>query len=284
MQHEQWASQKPVTIGTFYDLKKGSNFDDGITKLKYRALEVFQANPWLAWRLIKHQDGEVRLEKHKEKVNFLDLIYEMENDKIFEKNPLFSCSKICEEIRPFIPLAAGEIWSKTESLSGQHFRLLIIHNSTKTQLCVCLSIQHAIADAHTMYSLWKMFDHSEKIFALDNDRIDNIYDKVLEETGFSESLIMKLPSKTSLILKYMLPTILWNGIKSIFFNAPTTKFFSINEREISNAKQSKPEDVKFVSTNDILVSWYFKMLNCKYVFEAVNLRTGFPKEDLWQLG
>ena len=91
---------------------------------------------------------------------------------------------------------------------------------------------------------------------------------------------MKLPSKMSLIFGYMLPTILWNGIKSIFFKEPDTKFFSINETEISNAKQSSSDDVKFVSTNDILVSWYFKMLNCKYVFEAVNLRAVFQRESL----
>ena len=268
---EQWGHMGPVSIGTFYNVVP-EKIDSVINYLTTRCKEIISANPWMTYYLEKDPyDREIYLTERKNKD--VTQISVFQNDKVFEqKNGLYHVKKIIKIVRPLQPDLIDICIKTKEPL----FRLIVTYNSEKTKLLAMCSIHHSMGDAYTLYQIWKMFDKSSPIISMSAERDTKFLEKMTSEMGFAHHWPLIKPSKKILAVEVM-TLAARNIIKSLakpYLNRQV-EYYSIASEEIEHRK-SKQEPGKFVSTNDILTSWFLSKFDITCTYEAVMLRNRVP--------
>jgi len=258
----------PVSIGTFYKVRPES-IDSVINYLTARCKEILSANPWMTYYLEKDPyDREIYLTERKNGVK-VNQISVFQNDSIFEeKQGLYQVKKIIKTIRPLQPDLLDNVLKSKEPL----FRFIVTYNSEKTKLLAVCSIHHSMGDAYTLYEIWKMFDRSKPIKLMCAERDTKFLEKMTNDMGFAHHWPVNKPSR-SILAKEVMAVAARNTLRSL--TKPHLKrqveYYSIASEEIDKRKL-KADDGTFISTNDILTSWFFSKFNITCSYEAVMLR------------
>lgn len=256
-------SRDTISTLTFYN-GNASSID---TFLKQRVYDIIELNPWLL--------GSVRNDFGSSDLNLTYSNDSIENEfklkrtfVITEDSQLNECvdyDDIAMRIKNLNILINEDIVNrKDESL----FRVGLIRISS-TKFAILFSFHHIIGDTHTLYQLFGMLSERSKPRALIIDRVDALnFNAMKDELNATRelshwakpSLILKLELK-HLFCKYYTGT-----MHSVDLNA-------IEEVKLEYKKQS-PDD--YISTNDILTSWYFNNFKIDVGVMPVNCRGRFP--------
>ena len=176
----------------------------------------------------------------------------------------FSFDMSYEEVvniaKPYLVKKGKECIDKDESL----FKVsVLVHGDEKKQIILVFSVSTVLVDVHTFYCLYEQMNGNKEGRALNAIR-NTDYTKTLRSTlGKAEMSWMHESSSRQ------------NGIAlSLCFSTPVRVAASYLDEEtwLPTAKKTHTIGTSWVSTNDILTSWFFNLCQCDYAFMKVNFR------------
>ena len=222
-----------------------------------RVSEIVRLNPWLACRLRMTTGGikavygnefEDRFEavSTTQKVDFTSMSYS-EVVKTFVKYTVKSGECCIDQDEPLFRVTA---------ISG------LSYDGPLKQMCLVMSISAVIADAATMYSLFSMLDADTRPFKMEIARHEDYLKTVKVVLGSAQ-------------LRWLKSTGMFLGewFKSWGANQHETAVYTVRKEWIEKKKaEYKGDDGSFVSTDDILTSWFMKMTKCDFGFINIDFR------------
>jgi len=133
-----------------------------------------------------------------------------------------------------------------------------------------VSLSHAIADGHTFYHIHGMLDANAEVRAL--DRVTSC----LEAQDAAKEKTVGLHKYESYhdVRKLGL-----QGLRSLIRPKPKPAIYYVSTDWIAGEKQRAAKDtsgVGWVSTNDVLTSWFFNLSQCTTGFMCINFRNRVP--------
>ena len=253
-----------VTTLTFYQ----GNCADAESWLRKRTLEVMYANPWLAGRLLspdasKPSESTIR-------VCFKKSFSESDLDSYFyvTNNPtLTSSMKYKDILQSYSHLS---IKRGVDCLDNDNhlFRVIFIRISTNS-FALILSMSHLLGDGCTYYRLYSMLSHKEDVVAMTVSR---------QAEKLKESMCMIRTVGLARNPIFLATSILYSSLpkfsRRTFIVEVDTEWVAEQKKQccLSKCDMGAP----FVSTNDILVSWFNNAQCLDYSFMAVNARGRSP--------
>ncbi|KAJ3348102.1 hypothetical protein HDU83_001588 [Entophlyctis luteolus] len=235
----------PISSLTFY--KEALD----VEYLRQRTCKIIQLNPWLTGRVVsKGKSAQIIHPTDPDDASMTDYFSTAQVTGLNPDIPPLEASKLLDRI-----LIPATCLNKDVRL----FQVVVINKSI-----LLISLNHAIGDGYTYYSLYKMFSSKASPFSLTTARIP-IDDAVESLLGKREA---NFPTSTPLAL-----SMLWHYL--VRSAKPSAAIYDVDLALLSDAKLAAADpvnDVAFVSTNDILTSWYLKACGVSIGLMAVHFR------------
>lgn len=145
------------------------------------------------------------------------------------------------------------------------FKMVVYHINSNKFAILC-SISHLIADGFTYYELYGMISLEQDVHAMVADRVIDYQKKVNAFLDGDDTFSFVL-SIGAII----------NVVKTLLFSKkPQMSLVYIDQKAVEHQKTlndpTLPLGTPFVSSNDVLTSWYFKFCDCSMGYMAINLR------------
>lgn len=233
--------------------------------LQRRVNLILQKNPWLTGRVVKKR-GRLLLEypntyppKQQQRESFFFMIDPTEST--FSRNtPVDELGKLAEKFvvrnGPNEPL----------------FRVTIVpshHTNPQDKFALVVSMSHVVGDGATFYKIHNMLCS-------------------IKENSIVELIPQRIPTTQALQAQAIgqeeydyagsigiLTNVVFGFLRVKMFGPPEQHAFVILDRsKIQHAKQESAaqEDLPFVSTNDVLTSWFLQQTGCNMGLMAINFR------------
>ncbi|WP_027183217.1 hypothetical protein [Desulfovibrio inopinatus] len=284
----------PVTIATIFEGTPPVDF------LNDRAQQILSANPWLASRLeVDEQTGtpclvhaeEPPLSPFYEQVDVADIcVTGTTVDSILAETytmPLsYSLSQIFTK-HGFNSLNTDEPLFKIRLCTGSDGRFMII-----------VSMSHILGDGFTIYRIYQMLNPSEAVISLMPERIKSFHAVIEATGGLPGSLWIPrsgvVPSSNSKLNWLLESKALWctkETREAIGLThgeeedvpAKETPFsgglFQVNLERVAEQKRTfqRNASIPWISTNDILTSWFLTRSQASMGAIAINARDRTPE-------
>jgi len=270
MEHEHRLKESsPPSVVSFYTKNEATHPDDVIFYLCNRFGEILKANPWLTGRLVKQKNGGQTdwYLLYEEPISSTDDYFSVvSDDLVFTFRDWIP---LIDYLSTFIPKKGSECIDKDERL----VQLIVFQNHDRTKLAAMFSLNHVIGDGFTLYHIWKMLDKDQLVERLVAERNHNMMVAVQQKTNLQPLSCGALDIKVALGL---FGRGLWWKLCG---NAPPNKFiYRVNSAEIQKQKAIYNTEASFVSTNDILCTWFFTLCEPKEgLLMDVNVRDRIPE-------
>lgn len=255
-------------------------FFDGsisIVSLREKVKEIVTLNPWLRSRLVNSAEfGETAAlypTEYNPDLDTNDFFYFLV-DTVLTKD--MDYSTMSNYLSKVMVKKGTECIGKNEPL----FKVSLIEMKNSKEYALVVSLSHVLGDGHTFYRLYEMLDINKPAVALNPIRHHNFMDNLRSSNG--KKLIDWMNSP--LLVAGLLCTVIFGAIpKAAAYNLNNKTVENIKSnyhRKNSNADESLSEygAVPFISTNDIITSWFFKQCNSKYGMMAINFRNRLVKK------
>ena len=222
--------------------------------LQSRIHDIVAENPWLAGRLVSLKNG-------------LHIsCYAEPNRKcleIFEDRELcesLEYSQMCSRLRHLAVKEGNQCMDKDEAL----FRVVVIVSSPR-HFAIFISFSHILGDGYTFYEIYGMLGEKSIPRAMIFERIKSCeFQKSIEERFDGIRWLQSAGAFVNIIL-----TMLFRRVSA-----------TVHKIEPSWVEKEKAvfacSDVPMISTNDVLTSWFFRLVRCDVGLMALNLRNRLP--------
>ncbi len=277
-----------VTTATTFSGTAPINF------LEERCKEIVQANPWLNARLVSNpttrepclsfsKSESTAFYEHVPVLNASGQLYVNSFESLIEVfgNPppmrkdlasLFCKQGIRSLDEPDEPL----------------FKVRLLTGSNPSNFVLLCSMSHVFGDGNTFYSIYRMLDPSEKVVALCPERVEaypeklGSIDSIIPGSNYYPPDLERDPvhaTKNQCKLDWALSKKIFSP-ESLLQAPPKGLGFGmryINKDWIEEEKKKHlaQNDVPYLSTNDILASWFFRINECDAGVFAVDGRQDF---------
>jgi len=248
----------PISAVTFYKGVPPRQY------LRKRWIEIVNTNPWLAGRLCKEQPSTRIILKvpphppHADRlcteIGDIGLRPGMDYDELV---------KLC--------LAHTQVKSGVEALERElQLTQLAVARAGKDHFAIILTISPVIIDGHNFYSIHHMLDPTAQLLPLDHSFIHyEAREEVLQAIG-AQKYAYTVDRQRSMM----------GRMAGMLKNDPSCKplLRYVNEDFIAEQKKrhrsssSSSSSVPWVSTNDILTSWFVKTTGADYVMMKISWR------------
>lgn len=271
------ANSPPVSTITWFE----GDHTSAAQNLKKKAAAILASNLWLAGKIVKREgraflvhpetlkDDDELLNSH---FAHLDDPTEIQQTTLKRDLPLENFAALCA---PFlVQNRLGEsLWSVT---------VLPCKESPDKRFAVIHSMSHIAGDGHTYYNIHNMLCSNCEVKKLNAERLfetEAMQKKVLGEKeyyllcsgAFITGMIVGL-LKTAILT----PLKLAPDYEQRYVLVDEEKIGQLKSAVLSEAAATDADDnsktVPFVSTNDILSSWYLNHGKCTYGFMPINFR------------
>ena len=256
--------QEGVMITSIFKLKETSSESSYTTFTEYfqtRAIEILNANKWLTSRLkhLKRPSKRLALVVDNDKINqesLLDYIV-IETDENVVKNCQNSKDLSYDSIKSVVSKYdvghAKDLWDKEDA---KMCRFGQIWNPEKTICYMFIVISHVLTDGYSVYRIWRMFDPKDNVVSLSYIRNQDFVNSLKTETSLLpvDCSMRELYSKFDYVA---VPAFAMKGISQAI-KKTTFKgcFYKLNQDFIQKEKHKYSDEDGFVSTNDIITSWF----------------------------
>lgn len=220
--------------------------------------DVVRANPWLAGRLVKTQNGtqlrytsDVVNSDNSQHVDSLFFVKNMDNGGAMfgRKKPYLElCKEICKDKNGVhIGMGHGLIGKDKPVV------LLTLAESAPGEFTLLFSISHAVADGRTYYEIFKMLQPGAPVRGLDCTRVQSYSEDMRDACGRQQLEWIDSPKMALTFTAVMLPALMGCGKKAKCYA------FHLDEEKVAAAKSAAAEQggVPYVTTNDLLTSGFF---------------------------
>lgn len=269
-----------VTTATFYE----GNLKEVQTTLRNRIRDILEANLWLAGTLVtnekhgkielKYPSSTSRIEEHLSRVFRVrsDIEFPRENSTDEIANTLLLTAK------PYCFIPKGiDILDTDEPVA-----LFSVFEMERGFVLV-FSITHAIADAHTYYSILDMLHDKNDVYSMNSKRE--------ERCDFQESRTAYFGKKMTAWKDHWW-TSQWSEYSGKIQKLdlePRSSTFSVDLKKVKSLKEAAKcsfpsEKVKFVSSNDVLISELAKGLKASWILMPMNMRGRIKEFNKYDAG
>eukprot|EP01040_Poterioochromonas_malhamensis_P006581 gene6581-7085_t len=267
-------------------------FFDGEVPIKIiqdRLFQIVKANPWLTGRLFtvasdhEPSTGQIVLAHTKPEDLVRDtvlsdhfLLATITDETIDVDTP---AEIILERFSSSLVKFGKNCLNKSYEVLFKVIVLKIMKNSVVSRTAFILSMSHVMGDGHTFYSIHSMFDSSTVVQTLQPRRLTDFPQQLNSLTGhelqeFGRSYILLAGA---LIRRFIIRP----KNANYCFRIDLSKIEELKKDYVNNRSKEVNDDKddkknSFISTNDILTSWFFKEdSNVKYGIMPVNYRGRF---------
>ncbi|KAJ3239311.1 hypothetical protein HDU81_006201 [Chytriomyces hyalinus] len=265
-------SQEAICYATFYT---GS---PPISHLKARVCEILALNPVLAGRISKRAITGLHIQiPQNDSINVADHFQVLESTISHETNPLGP------ELPVLVP--CNRVVVRTQA---PLYKMAVLVNEAKGQFCVAVAISHMIVDGVNFYSLLSMLDKNQAPSALEFN-----FRHGKEEASLKQSFKTVLPNLHQSMFEIMptfgqplqfavsgivqrlkaMPSIMKGNEKWRRVDVPAKWIADQKRHAMQNLGETAPDGKPaFVSTNDVLVSWFLRRAGVSTGAMIINLR------------
>jgi len=237
------------------------NYKAAAEILKARLAPILEANPWLTGRVVQ-RNGK------------LLLMYSKSNNIMIEEY-IHILSPEDSPLSRDTPLdKLGAASSKLLVTNGPTQSLLQVtvvpsHNDPSTYFGVVVSMSHIVADGYTFYAIHNMLCSGDKVQSLIVERISDTHETQVAAMGKDEYAYLK---SAGYILN-MVGGLVWSKFLPAY--RVQTKYVRVDRAVMSKIKKllaSLDKNVPYISTNDVLTSWFLRKSGCRHGLLVVNWR------------
>ena len=227
--------------------------------LRYRVKLILEKNPWLGGSL-ERRLGKLWLTYSKTEPWELDnhfVIIEPDNSTLSRDMPIDQLGK-----------AAKKFLSMNEA-SEPLFRVSVVpcRANPETNFALIVQLSHIIGDGSTFYQIHNM------LCSIDAMTIAELIPDRILTTGKQQVLAMGQAEYDFMTtLPYFLNCIgglIWT---KTFGSPHQSRFFSVDDARMRQAKRDAAKGVPFVSTNDVITSWFLQESKCTHGLMLINFR------------
>ncbi len=284
----------PVTIATIFEGKPPVDF------LKERAQQILSANPWLASRLKPDEQTGKPCLVHTEKPPLSPFYEQVDVTDICVTGPTVD-SIVAETYTMPLSQSLSQIFTKHgfNSLNTDEplFKIRLCTGSDG-RFMIVVSMSHILGDGFTIYRIYQMLSPSESVVALLPDRIKSFHAVIEATGGLPGSLWIPrsgvAPSSNSKKNWLLESKALWctketreaigltHGkeedlpVKEATFSGG---LFQVNMEWVAEQKRTFQgnSSIPWISTNDILTSWFLTKSKASMGAFAINARDRTPE-------
>lgn len=233
--------------------------------LRKRVAAIVNANPWLASLLDKDPNSGEMAAYYPSKVDSSIRFKRCENVQLSLSNASYHTmvtnlgDALCK---------TSEQSLKTETPLWQ-VSLIPDKEEPEQGFALIVSCNHSLLDGHGFYKIYNMLSNDAEVESLSPVRKQELPSKILESMGGEPSLMTASPP--GFLLRFiggMLRNALFPTTKSMGFYVDQTWI----DQQKSVAQNDEGNGVQYVSTNDILVSSFFKSCEADCASMAINFR------------
>ena len=266
--------EPPITTLTWFrgDFRKARPILEG------RLQKILDKNPWLGGRIFVKKDGDVqgifklylayRPSETLDQQNFMTTL-DPKDSPISRETPLHCLAQKCE--RFMLKKGADQPFIKVS--------LVPCCNDPDHKFALIVAISHLAADGHTFYKIHGMLcskDDESAIVALTNQRIATTGKQQSAAMGKVNYDFFAIPGPGFLLnlawgfWRGKLPWGPRNESRIAMVDPAAMK----TEKQLASTHQAAADDsgVPFVSTNDVLTSWFFQHSGCSLGVMSLNWR------------
>lgn len=262
-----------------------------IQKLMMKITDIIRYNPWLQGKLVQ-KNGKIYVEYNPQQGNISDISTLFTTVEIFNLNQNLSLSSIQNYTKQYTVKQGSLCLNKNnESL----FKITFIYTS-KNSCALIISLCHILGDGYTFYNIYKMLNDDNDVISLIPYRDfkfdiklkeitkNNVTEDWLFSIGTMINIIMNL-----IIIKKKYDIIAFdfnqdwlNNEKENYLTSINPSFFvsasssSLSSSTSSTNLTSLSLSASFISVNDIITSWFFRLCKCDVGLMLINYRQRIP--------
>lgn len=225
-----------------------------IAFLRSRVGDIVTKNPWLQGRLVNRKGGLHLVCSTEPNLS----CFALSEDSTLSEGLEYSV--LCARLNKLAVKKGNQCVDKDECL----FRVIVIVTSP-SRFAVFVSFSHILGDGYTFYEIYGMLGEKSTPRALIFERVsDPESDRIITQKFDGVHWIQSVGTFINII---------W----TLLFRRVTATVHSIEPAWIEQEKAAhKAAGEKLISTNDVLASWFFRLVGCGVGLMAVNLRGRFP--------
>lgn len=237
--------------------------------LKDRVERMVASNPWLTGRFVK-RNGTTEIGYNAEPADeeideLIRVVDDPELGKYGTEGGVPSYSRLMDMVGPHL-VRAG-----LDELNPQVlWKLVIVKPSV-----LIVSMTHGLGDGSSYYTIFQMLISGKNIRSLPVERFFGLREAKIKVFGSPEEA--NLGSNWGVILAFVRGFFVSAAVAPWFpgVDRATGRFFLVDNERIKEAKEAvdpSVDGVPYVSTNDIITSWFFKTAGIHHSFMVINLR------------
>jgi hypothetical protein len=237
----------PISTATFFEGTAPLN------DIRERLSGIIKANPWISSRLLRQ--GKQYLLKFGKTWDDSLILHHFEaisDESLSSSLPL---TVICKKLEGTLVSKGAAAVDRDVSL----FKVTVVSNPLLKTFAVIVSSNHVLIDGRSYYHICNMLSSSGKVVPLNPFR-----DKQFDGELLSHSLSARLLSSFIFFIRYIL-----------FMLTPKTSqigAYAVDKRWIATEKEKHNTSTAFVSTNDLIVSWFGVLTQPDFLLMPINFR------------
>ena len=267
--------EPPIATITWFNIPDKNGMQENVVEtLRDRTKSLLQHNPWLTGRIVGGNPLSILLQKPP-RLEFVHCQERQGNsDEQLEK--VFQHARVKESIvSPTTPLSdlfqSTFAFTALNGSSGHLCRVAVVESGPS--LAVIFSLSHGVADIRAYYALLGMLlsDHKAP-YALDLESIPN-----------EDSLVREAFGSSAFDLQHHVLANVVKGARGllerfVFNRTGREQWFLVNDDVMADEKLAIQSNlasvsgVSFVSTNDVLTSWFFRKSTASLGLMCVDYR------------
>lgn len=238
--------------------------DASVPIVQNRINAIVKKNPWLTGRVAKLDGKYVLIYNPMQRNDFsLTHVSNGSNTEVHRNLPLEEYGR---KLSSYLvtPGPSKPVWKISIVPCARH--------PTK-YFAVVVSMSHAVGDGYTFYAIHNMLLSSGECTAMVVQRIPTAEKVGLAAMGEEEFTILQ----SGKFFAHMIKGVLQSLLHSLFWgNQFHLRYFIVDSNKMTQQKSKAATlTVPFVSTNDVIVSWFFANTNSTFCLMALNFRNRF---------
>jgi hypothetical protein len=230
--------------------------------LSLRVNDIVAQNPWLDSKLVtlKNRGGLCAVYNSASPTRFRH--FEVNRDVSVSTESAYN--DIMNKIDPLLVKMGRQSADREEPV----FKVCLIEMKERKECALIVSLSHVIGDGHTFYKIYSMLNPSSKVCSLESTRNRSFMTQLDRVQGPHINNWLRTPT-----------TIIGFILNAVARKAPYMGVFEVNMEAVENMKADVLSRAtitavtpKFLSTNDILTSFFYRIFESDYLMMCLNYR------------
>ncbi|KAI8900349.1 hypothetical protein BC833DRAFT_582067 [Globomyces pollinis-pini] len=254
---------RAVTTVTFYRGKPPVDF------LQERVKKILELNPWLTGDLVKLPTGEIVIEFERSNSININWNFSVMTSNTIKSSDSYSTlsSKISKMKHVCVPTGFTCLNRKIPL-----YYVMLIINPEANEYAFTASLSHVLGDGYTFYALYRMLGINETPSEMIYKRDLEFEAQRAAVVGHTHAFWESPEIAAGYILSVIRTVFVWI-ILHLILRQPSYRISSIDEEWVQHQKKLYNKEKSYISSNDAITSWFFKLVDCDIGVMAMNLRT-----------